>query len=282
MTIATCTSAGVDAKTPTTPSLTGLKLDDPPKVDSDCLPEVDSREGSYPETAYSSLPEVVEFPHEPESSTLAAEKPLDGSETVPFEASSIGDRGKSWWQRCKTPLLLIVLVCAGVAIGCGIGVGLAAGNGPSASDGSDISGSSNPSSPAQTAPSPSLAAASSSSTAQQPSPTSSVYLASLLRGPTLLSSAGLLQDDNSTACRSAVPYAAPGRAPCDQPFELSDGLTYRWRGCGQLPTYVTWAVGADGDETRLGVCDDVPPAARWDCGGGQTLAAEWLCGPAAV
>ncbi|KAG7124583.1 hypothetical protein HYQ44_001768 [Verticillium longisporum] len=256
MTIATCTSAGVDAKTPTTPSLTGLKPDDPPKVDSDCLPEVDSREGSYPETAYSSLPEVVEFPHEPESSTLAAEKPLDGSETAPFEASSIGDRGKSWWQRCKTPLLLIVLVCAGVAIGCGIGVGLAAGKGPSASDGSDIS--SNPSSPAQTAPSPSLAAASSSSTAQHPSPTS------------------------SHGCRSAVPYAAPGRAPCDQPFELSDGLTYRWRGCGQLPTYVTWAVGADGDETRLGVCGDVPPAARWDCGGGQTLAAEWLCGPAAV
>ncbi|KAL9943501.1 hypothetical protein ACHAQF_008518 [Verticillium nonalfalfae] len=209
MTIVACTSsAGVDVKDPATPSLTGRKIDDSPKVDSNSLPEVDWRERSYPETAYSSIPEVVEFPHDPESS-------------------------------------------------------------------------SKPSSLAQTAPSTSHAVASSSS-ARHPSPTSSVYLASLLRGPTLLSSAALLQDDNGTACSSAVPYAAPGRAPCDQAFELSAGFAYRWRGCGQLPTYVAWAVGGEADETRLGVCGDVPPAARWDCGAGQTLAAEWLCGPATM
>ncbi|EEY17270.1 predicted protein [Verticillium alfalfae VaMs.102] len=142
-------------------------------------------------------------------------------------------------------------------------------------------GSSKPSSLVQTAPSTSHAVASSSN-ARHPSPTSSVYLASLLRGPTLLSSAALLQDDNSTTCSSAVPYVAPGRAPCDQPFELSAGFAYRWRGCGQLPTNVTWAVGGEADETRLGVCGDVPPAARWDCGAGQTLATEWLCGPATL
>ncbi|KAM0583337.1 hypothetical protein ACHAP6_008449 [Verticillium nonalfalfae] len=211
MTIVACTSsAGVDVKDPATPSLTGRKIDDSPKVDSNSLPEVDWRERSYPETAYSSIPEVVEFPHDPESR-----------------------------------------------------------------------GSSKPSSLAQTAPSTSHAVASSSS-ARHPSPTSSVYLASLLRGPTLLSSAALLQDDNGTACSSAVPYAAPGRAPCDQAFELSAGFAYRWRGCGQLPTYVAWAVGGEADETRLGVCGDVPPAARWDCGAGQTLAAEWLCGPATM
>jgi len=60
--------------------------------------------------------------------------------------------------------------------------------------------------------------------------------------------------------------------PCGRDFTLSDGVTYRWEGCGG-DTWVMWENGEQGG--NLGDC--VYQSETWDCGGDEVVG-NWLCG----
>ncbi|KAF2117855.1 hypothetical protein BDV96DRAFT_644192 [Lophiotrema nucula] len=56
---------------------------------------------------------------------------------------------------------------------------------------------------------------------------------------------------SSPACSGTSIVATGSGIPCDYPFRLSDGVEYRWTGCGG-DTWVTWDNGSS--QGRLGNC----------------------------
>ncbi|GAB1318534.1 hypothetical protein MFIFM68171_08744 [Madurella fahalii] len=80
----------------------------------------------------------------------------------------------------------------------------------------------------------------------------------------------------SDLCAYTVITESGGWA-CDVPFTLTDGVVYRWHGCG-AETWVTWAEGEDGERRMLGPCRFVPTEEVL-CGE-LNVRGNWLCGGA--
>ncbi|KAH7311541.1 hypothetical protein B0I35DRAFT_411725 [Stachybotrys elegans] len=199
------------------------------------------------EVPVSRLPEVVAARHDSPPETAYSSLPEAVPYSDPHHHHHHQDKTPWWRRHWLWPVIAAILV-AGGAIGGGIGGALASRR---ESDG--------PSDPGVVG-------------TTEPPPTSTIP-------SQLVNSVGFLESDESAACDEMVAYAAPGRTPCDQPFELSDGLTYRWRGCSQLPRFMTWAEGIDGEETRLGLCASIDPGTQWTCRNSSIIEAQWLCGP---